>query len=103
MKIDGYTRLAAVVIKSLNTPFLAHSQQNLETNKLPMGFILSWEVEGTDLAETVANIRRYQMFRNQSFYALQEQVIPYLDQLVKKLRLLNFCQYSCESRNFNWI
>ena len=88
MKIDGYTRLAAVVanpIKHSISPFI-HNQafEATHTN----GVYLAWEVEGTDLAETVANIRRYQMFGINLSMPYKEQVIPYLDQLSEEARLI---------------
>ena len=88
MKIDGYTRLAAVVanpIKHSISPFI-HNQafEATHTN----GVYLAWEVEGTDLAETVANIRRYQMFGINLSMPYKEQVIPYLDQLSEETRLI---------------
>ena len=81
MKIDGYTRLAAVVanpIKHSISPFI-HNAAFEATNT--NGVYLAWEVEGTDLAETVANIRRYQMYGINLSMPYKEQVIPYLDQL----------------------
>ncbi len=88
MKIDGYTRLAAVVanpIKHSISPFI-HNQafEATHTN----GVYLAWEVEGTDLAETVANIRRFQMFGINLSMPYKEQVIPYLDQLSEEARLI---------------
>ena len=81
MKIDGYTRLAAVVanpIKHSNSPFIHNSAfEATNTN----GVYLAWEVDATELAETVANIRRYQMFGINLSMPYKEQVIPYLDQL----------------------
>ncbi|MFS9107307.1 shikimate dehydrogenase [Streptococcus infantis] len=81
MKIDGYTRLAAVVanpIKHSISPFIHNSAfEATNTN----GVYLAWEVGATDLAETVANIRRYQMFGINLSMPYKEQVIPYLDQL----------------------
>ena len=81
MKIDGYTRLAAVVanpIKHSISPFIHNSAfEATNTN----GVYLAWEVEATDLAETVANIRRYQMYGINLSMPYKEQVIPYLDQL----------------------
>ena len=81
MKIDGYTRLAAVVanpIKHSISPFIHNSAfEATNTN----GVYLAWEVETTDLAETVANIRRYQMYGINLSMPYKEQVIPYLDQL----------------------
>ena len=88
MKINGYTRLAAVVanpIKHSISPFIHNSAfEATHTN----GVYLAWEVEGTDLAETVANIRRYQMFGINLSMPYKEQVIPYLDQLSEEARLI---------------
>ena len=88
MKIDGYTRLAAVVanpIKHSISPFI-HNQafEATHTN----GVYVAWEVETTDLAETVANIRRYQMFGINLSMPYKEQVISYLDQLSEEARLI---------------
>ena len=88
MKIDGYTRLAAVVanpIKHSISPFIHNSAfEATHTN----GVYLAWEVEATDLAETVANIRRYQMYGINLSMPYKEQVIPYLDQLSEEARLI---------------
>ena len=88
MKIDGYTRLAAVVanpIKHSVSPFI-HNQafEATHTN----GVYVAWEVEATDLAETVANVRRYQMFGINLSMPYKEQVIPYLDQLSEEACLI---------------
>jgi len=88
MKIDGYTRLAAVVanpIKHSVSPFI-HNQafEATHTN----GVYVAWEVEATDLAETVANVRRYQMFGINLSMPYKEQVISYLDQLSEEARLI---------------
>ena len=88
MKIDGYTRLAAVVanpIKHSISPFI-HNQAFEATNT--NGVYLAWEVEETDLAETVANIRRFQMFGINLSMPYKEQVIPYLNQLSEEARLI---------------
>ena len=88
MKIDGYTRLAAVVanpIKHSISPFI-HNTAFEATNT--NGVYLAWEVKGTDLAETVANIRRYQMFGINLSMPYKEQVIPYLDELSEEARLI---------------
>lgn len=88
MKIDGYTRLAAVVanpIKHSISPFIHNRAfEATHTN----GVYLAWEVEETDLAETVANIRRFQMFGINLSMPYKEQVIPYLDQLSEEARLI---------------
>ena len=88
MKIDGYTLLAAVVanpIKHSISPFI-HNRAFEATNT--NGVYLAWEVEATDLAETVANIRRFQMFGINLSMPYKEQVIPYLDQLSEEARLI---------------
>ena len=88
MKIDGYTRLAAVVanpIKHSISPFIHNSAfEATNTN----GVYLAWEVDAAELAETVANIRRYQMFGINLSMPYKEQVISYLDQLSEEARLI---------------
>ena len=88
MKIDGYTRLAAVVanpIKHSISPFIHNSAfETTNTN----GVYLAWEVDATELAETVANIRRYQMYGINLSMPYKEQVIPYLDQLSEEACLI---------------
>jgi len=88
MKIDGYTRLAAVVanpIKHSISPFIHNSAfEATNTN----GVYLAWEIDATELAETVANIRRYQMYGINLSMPYKEQVIPYLDQLSEEACLI---------------
>ena len=88
MKIDGYTRLAAVVanpIKHSISPFIHNSAfEATNTN----GVYLAWEVDAAELAETVANIRRYQMYGINISMPYKEQVIPYLDQLSEEACLI---------------
>lgn len=88
MKIDGYTRLAAVVanpIKHSISPFIHNSAfEATNTNSV----YLAWEVDGAELAETVANIRRYQMYGINLSMPYKEQVIPYLDQLSEEACLI---------------
>ena len=88
MKIDGYTRLAAVVanpIKHSISPFIHNSA--FEATGIN-GVYLALEVEVSDLAETVANIRRYQMFGINLSMPCKEEVIPYLDELSDEVRLI---------------
>ena len=88
MKIDGYTRLAAVVanpIKHSISPFIHNSAfEATNTN----GVYLAWEVDAAELAETVANIRRYKMYGINLSMPYKEQVIPYLDQLSEEACLI---------------
>ena len=62
MQIDGHTRLAAVVanpIKHSISPFIHNSAfEKTHVN----GVYVAWEIPESDLAETVENIRRYDMF-----------------------------------------
>lgn len=88
MKIDGYTRLAAVVanpIKHSISPFIHNSAFEVTNTN---GVYLAWEVDATELAETVANIRRYQMYGINLSMPYKEQVIPYLDQLNEEACLI---------------
>ena len=88
MKIDGYTRLAAVVanpIKHSISPFIHNSAFEVTNTN---GVYLAWEVDATELAETVANIRRYQMYGINLSMPYKEQVIPYLDQLSEEACLI---------------
>ena len=88
MKIDGYTRLAAVVanpIKHSISPFIHNSAFEVTNTN---GVYLAWEVDAAELAETVANIRRYQMYGINLSMPYKEQVIPYLDQLSEEACLI---------------
>lgn len=88
MKLDGYTRMAAVVanpIKHSISPFIHNRAfEATATN----GVYVAWEIEAGDLAETVSNIRRYQMFGINLSMPYKEQVIPYLDELSDEARLI---------------
>ena len=88
MKLDGYTRLAAVVANPIRhsiSPFIHNSAfEATATN----GVYVAWEIEASDLAETVANIGRYQMFGINLSMPYKEQVIPYLDALSEEARLI---------------
>lgn len=102
MKIDGYTRLAAVVanpIKHSISPFIHNSAfEATNTN----GVYVAWEIEASELAETVANIRRYQMFGINLSMPYKEQVIPFLDELSDEARLIGAVN-TVVNRNGNLI
>ena len=88
MKLDGYTRLAAVVanpIKHSISPFIHNRAFELTDIN---GVYVALEIEGTDLAQTVSNIVRYQMFGINLSMPYKEQVIPYLDELSDEARLI---------------
>ena len=89
MKLDGYTRLAAVVanpIKHSISPFIHNTAfEATATN----GVYVAWEIETSDLEQTIRNIRRYQMFGINLSMPYKEQVIPYLDELSDEARLIS--------------
>lgn len=88
MKLDGYTCLAAVVANPIRhsiSPFIHNSAfEATATN----GVYVAWEIKASDLAATVANIGRYQMFGINLSMPYKEQVIPYLDALSEEARLI---------------
>ena len=88
MKIDGHTRLAAVVAKPIKhsiSPFI----HNTAFEKTAVnGVYLAWEIEAEDLEATVANIRRYDMFGINLSMPYKQEVIQYLDELAPSARLI---------------
>ena len=88
MKLDGYTRLAAVVanpIKHSISPFIHNTAFAATATN---GVYVAWEIETSDLEQTIRNIRRYQMFGINLSMPYKEQVIPYLDELSDEARLI---------------
>lgn len=88
MKIDGYTRLAAVVaqpIKHSISPFIHNAA--FEATGVN-GVYLAWDIPLSDLSETVQNIRRYDMFGINLSMPYKEAVIPYLDELTPVAQLI---------------
>ena len=88
MQIDGYTRLAAVVanpIKHSISPFIHNSAfEKTQVN----GVYVAWEIPESDLAETVENIRRYNMFGINLSMPYKEAVIPFLDEISPEAQLI---------------
>ena len=88
MQIDGHTRLAAVVanpIKHSISPFIHNSAfEKTQVN----GVYVAWEIPKSDLAETVKNIRRYDMFGINLSMPYKEAVIPFLDDLSPAAQLI---------------
>ena len=88
MQIDGHTRLAAVVanpIKHSISPFI----HNLAFEKTQVnGVYVAWEIPESDLAETVENIRRYNMFGINLSMPYKEAVIPFLDEISPAAQLI---------------
>ena len=88
MKINGHTRLAAVVAKPIKhsiSPFI----HNTAFEKTAVnGVYLAWEIEAEDLEATVVNIRRYNMFGINLSMPYKQEVIQYLDELAPSARLI---------------
>ena len=88
MQIDGHTRLAAVVanpIKHSISPFIHNSA--FEKTRVN-GVYVAWEIPESDLAETVENIRRYDMFGINLSMPYKEAVIPFLDEISPEAQLI---------------
>ncbi|MEW4354150.1 shikimate dehydrogenase [Streptococcus pneumoniae] len=88
MRIDGYTRLAAVVanpIKHSISPFIHnHAFKATKVN----GVYVAWEIDKEDLAETLQNIKRYNMFGINLSMPYKQAVMPYLDEVTPAARLI---------------
>ena len=88
MKIEGHTRLAAVVAKPIKhsiSPFIHNTAfERTAVN----GVYLALEIEAKDLEATVANIRRYNMFGINLSMPYKQEVIQYLDELDPSARLI---------------
>ena len=85
MKIDGHTRLAAVVAKPIKhsiSPFIHNSAfEKTQVN----GVYVAWEIPESDLAETVENIRRYDMFGINLSMPYKKQLFLFWMRLVLQL------------------
>ena len=87
MKIDGHTRLAAVVAKPIKhsiSPFI----HNTAFERTAVNVYLALEIGSEDLEATVANIRRYNMFGISLSMPYKQEVIQYLDELTPSARLI---------------
>lgn len=88
MQIDGHTRLAAVVarpIKHSISPFI-HNYAFERTGV--NGVYVAWDIAETDLAQTVENVRRYDMWGLNISMPYKQAVIPYLDELTASATLI---------------
>lgn len=88
MKIDSYTRLAAVVanpIKHSISPFI-HNAAFEQTGV--NGVYVAWEISKDDLKATVENIRRYNMFGINLSMPYKQAVIPFLDEVMPAAQMI---------------
>ncbi len=88
MKINGYTKLAAVVanpIKHSLSPFIHNLAFELTGEN---GVYVAWEVEPEDLAETIRNVRRLGMYGLNISMPYKRDVIEFMDFLTDEARLI---------------
>lgn len=88
MRIDGQTRMAAVLanpIKHSLSPFI----HNLAFEKTSINAVyLAWEVAKADVADSLANIKRYDMLGMNVSMPYKQLVLPYLDELSPEAQLI---------------
>ncbi|MCS4488031.1 shikimate dehydrogenase [Streptococcus sciuri] len=88
MKIDGHTRLAAVVarpIKHSISPFI----HNYAFDKTGInGVYVAWDVPEEDVVASLDNIKRYDMFGVNVSMPYKQTVLPYMDELTESARLI---------------
>ena len=88
MQIDGHTRLAAVVarpIKHSISPFI----HNAAFDKTGVnGVYVAWDIPEEELAATVANIKRYDMFGINISMPYKQAIMQYVDQLTDSADLI---------------
>ena len=88
MKIDGYTRMAAVIAKPIRhsiSPFI-HNQayQLTATNAV----YLAWEVEEDEVAQSLQQLRVLDMLGANISMPYKKKVLPFLDQVDGSAQLI---------------
>ena len=88
MKIDGYTRMAAVIANPIRhsiSPFI-HNQayQLTATNAV----YLAWEVEEEEVEQSLQQLRVLDMLGANISMPFKQKVLPYLDQLDESAQLM---------------
>lgn len=88
MKIDGYTRMAAVIAKPIRhsiSPFIHnHAYQLTATNAV----YLSWEVAEEEVEQSLQQLRVLDMLGANISMPYKKKVLPYLDQLDESAQLM---------------
>lgn len=88
MKIDGYTRMAAVVanpIKHSLSPFIHNLAFDLTDEN---GVYLAWEVESEKLAAIVENVRNLDMYGLNISMPYKGEIIKFMDELSPAAELI---------------
>ena len=88
MQIDGHTRLAAVLatpIKHSISPFI----HNYAFDKTGVnGVYVAWDVPEQDVAVSLENVKRYDMFGLNVSMPYKQIVVPYMDELNDAAKLI---------------
>ncbi len=88
MKIDGYTRMAAVIAKPIRhsiSPFIHnHAYQLTATNAV----YLAWEVEEDEVAPSLQQLRVLDMLGANISMPYKKKVLPFLDQVDGSAQLI---------------
>lgn len=88
MKIDGYTRMAAVIAKPIRhsiSPFIHnHAYQLTATNAV----YLAWEVAEEEVEQSLQQLRVLDMLGANISMPYKKKVLPYLDQLDESAQLM---------------
>ena len=81
MKIDGYTRMAAVIahpIRHSISPFIHNLAYELTATNAAY---LAWDIAEEDLESTVSQIRKLDMIGANISMPFKQKVLPYLDEV----------------------
>ena len=88
MRIDGYTRMAAVIAKPIRhsiSPFIHnHAYQLTATNAV----YLAWEVTEEEVEQSLQQVRVLDMLGANISMPYKKKVLPYLDQLDESAQLM---------------
>lgn len=88
MKIDGYTRMAAVIAKPIRhsiSPFIHnHAYQLTATNAV----YLAWEVTEEEVEQSLQQVRVLDMLGANISMPYKKKVLPYLDQVDESAQLI---------------
>lgn len=86
MKIDGYTRMAAVIahpIRHSISPFIHNLAYELTATNAAY---LAWDIAEEDLESTVSQIRKLDMIGANISMPFKQKVFPYLDEVDEMAR-----------------
>ena len=88
MKIDGYTRMAAVIAKPIRhsiSPFIHNQAYQLTTTN---AVYLAWEVEEDEVAQSLQQLRVLDMLGANISMPYKKKVLPFLDQVDGSAQLI---------------